>query len=76
MTIQENVTVGIVGNSPKYMIWKGRNYAINKIGLHHSQRVGRTLYHIFSVISGSLFLRLRLNTDNLLWNLEEISDGI
>ncbi len=75
MTINENVVVGIVGTTPKYVVWKGRSYTISKVGLHHSLREGRTLYHIFSVVSDTIFLRLRLNTDNLLWNLEEISDG-
>jgi len=76
MTIQEDVTVGIVGATPKYVIWKGRNYTIIKVGLHHSFREGKILYHVFSVITDTLFLKLKLNTDNLLWKLEEISDGI
>ncbi len=76
MTINEKVTVGMVNDIPKYMIWKGRSHTITKIGLHHHTKVGNTLYHIFSGISGTVFLRLRLNTDNLLWTLEEISDGV
>lgn len=74
MTIDEPVTVGIINNAPKYVIWKGRNYTVNKVGLHHIFREGRTLYHIFSVTAGSIFMRLKLDTDNLLWRLEEISD--
>ena len=76
MTIDETVTVGIINNAPKYVIWKGRNYTITKIGLHHLFRQGRTLYHIFSVLAGTIFMRLRLNTDDLGWKLEEISDAI
>lgn len=75
MTIDERVTVGMVNDVPKYMIWKGRNYTINQIGLHHHFREGNTLYHIFSVVSGTVFLRLRLNTDNLFWKLEEVNDA-
>lgn len=75
MLIAEPVTVGLVNHMPKYVIWKGRSYPISKIGLHHTFREGQTLYHIFSVLAGSLFLRLRLNTDNLQWRLEEISDN-
>jgi len=56
--------------------WDGRDYKVTKIGLHHNFRVGRTLYHIFSVVSGDTFFRLSLNTDNLLWRLEEVSDGL
>lgn len=76
MLINENVTVGMVNNAPKYVVWKGRNYTITKIGLHHHFREGSTLYHVFSVVTDTLFLRLKLNTDNLLWVLEEIENGI
>ena len=75
MKINETVTVGIVGSVPKYIIWKGRNHTIIKIGLHHHYREGSTLYHIFSVATGTLFLRLKLNTDNLKWTLEEIQEN-
>ncbi len=61
---------------PKWIVWKGRMYPVIKIGLHHTYREGRTLFHVFSVISKTLFFRLVLNTDNLHWNLEEISDGM
>lgn len=61
---------------PKEVIWNGRVYPIIKIGLHHTYRVGRTLYHVFSVASKTLFFRLILNTENLFWTLEEISDGL
>jgi hypothetical protein len=76
MTINESVTVGSIDGNPKYIIWKGRNYTVTGIGLHHRFREGSTLYHVFSVTTDTLFLRLRLNTDNLLWKLEEIEDGI
>lgn len=61
---------------PKEIIWNSRIYPIIKIGLHHTYRVGRTLYHVFSVASKTLFFRLVLNTENLFWTLEEISDGL
>ena len=76
MMIDESVSVGMVDAIPKYMIWKGRNYTINQIGLHHHFTEGKTLYHIFSAISGTVFLRLKFNTDNLLWKLEEIGDEL
>lgn len=76
MTIDEKVTVGIVDSTPKYVIWKGRNYIILKIGLHHIFREGKTLYHIFSVLTGTIFMRLKFDTDGLSWKLEEISDGL
>ena len=61
---------------PKWVIWNGRLYPILKVGLHHTFRQGRTLYHVFSVTSRTLFFRLILDTENLHWRLEEISDGM
>ncbi len=74
MIIDEKVTVGMVNDIPKYVVWKGRNHTVTQIGLHHTLREGRTLYHIFSAVSGTLFMRLKFDTDTLLWRLEEISD--
>lgn len=76
MTIDEPVTVGIVGMTPKYLVWNGRSRTINKVGLHHFFREGRTLFHVFSVVSGSMFFRLVLNTETLKWRLSEVSDGL
>ena len=79
--ISESVSVSLSYDSvkrrvfPKWIVWKDRMYPILKIGLHHTYREGTTLFHVFSVISKTLFFRLVLNTDNLHWNLEEISDG-
>lgn len=61
---------------PKEIIWEGETYPILKIGLHHTYRTGRTLFHVFSVASETLFFRLVLNTETLFWSLEEISDGL
>jgi len=76
MMINEKVTVGMVNDTPKYVIWSGRSHNISQIGLHHLYRQGKTLYHIFSVVSGTVFMRLKFDTDNLRWTLEEIEDGI
>lgn len=61
---------------PISIAYDGRDYKVTKIGLHHNFRLGRTLYHIFSVVCQDTFFRLSLNTDNLLWRLEEVSDGL
>lgn len=74
--IDEPVSVNLVLGNPKWVLWHGRNYKIDKIGLHHTYRQGRTLYHVFSATAGSLFFRLVLNTDNLSWRLEEIFDEL
>jgi hypothetical protein len=61
--------------TPRKLLWENKEYQIIKVGLHHQFRQGRTLYHVFSVETLSLFFRIVLNTDNLHWRLEEISDG-
>ncbi len=58
---------------PKWVVWNNRLYPVVKVGFHHTYREGLTLFHVFSVVSKTLFLRLVLNTDNLHWRLEEIS---
>lgn len=73
--ISETVLVGM-SDSPKWVKWNNRVYKIKKVGLHHTYREGRTLYHIFSVATDSCFLRLKFNTESLLWKLEEIDDTI
>jgi hypothetical protein len=61
---------------PKRVLWEGEVYKITKVGLHHTYREGRTLYHVFSVAADDLFFRLVLNTDNLHWQLEEIAHDL
>jgi hypothetical protein len=61
---------------PKWILWNKRLYAVSQVGLHHTYRQGRTLYHVFSVVSQDTFFRLILNTENLHWRLEEIGDGL
>jgi len=60
---------------PVKVVWENRSYMITRIGLHHTVRQGRTLFHIFSVESKELFFRLVFNTDSLSWMVEEIADG-
>ena len=61
---------------PTTIVWEGKDYPILKVGLHHTYREGRTLYHVFSVASKTLFFRLVMNTETLFWTLEEIADGL
>ena len=80
--ISEPVSVSLSYNHqthkviPKALIWQGRLYGITKLGLHHTFRRGRTLYHVFSVTTSTLFFRLVLNTEDLHWRVEEIADGL
>lgn len=60
---------------PRWILWNNRLYKVSKIGLHHTYRKGRTLFHVFSVSTNTLFFRLILDTDTLAWRVEEITDG-
>lgn len=60
---------------PTQVYYEGKNHFINKIGYHHSYRQGKTLFHIFSVASPTLFFKLKLDTDTLFWQVEQIADN-
>jgi hypothetical protein len=60
---------------PGIILWEGRRYNVTKVGYHHTYRLGRVLYHVFSVATKELYFRLVCNTENLSWEVEEISDG-
>lgn len=72
-TINESVNVVMANNIPLTMHWRNRDYRITKVGLQHNYLEGKTLVHIFSVLSNDLFLKLKLNTKHLTWNLMELS---
>ncbi|MDD2823179.1 MAG: hypothetical protein PHQ59_03790 [Candidatus Daviesbacteria bacterium] len=60
---------------PKYIHWDSKTYQVTKIGLHHTYHLGKTLYHVFSIDTPTLFFKLVMNTENLHWSVEEIADG-
>lgn len=74
-TISEKVDVVLASSTPISMHWRGRDYKINKIGLKHNYFEGKNLIHIFSVLSGSLFLKLKFDTKYLSWTLLEVFDN-
>lgn len=73
--IDEKVKVGM-SDSPKWVKWKNRVHKIEKVSLHYTFREGRILYHMFSVSTKTLAMKLRFDTETLNWRLEEVSDGI
>ena len=81
MKIKEPVSVSFAYDSekqkvfPRWVVWNGKLRPVTKVGLHHTYREGRTLFHVFSVVSKGMYLRLVLNTNSLHWKLEEISVG-
>jgi hypothetical protein len=56
--------------------WRGKYYVISQTGYHYKVWEGRTRLHKFTVSSGTLDFRLRYDTENLAWILEEVSDGL
>ncbi len=72
-TLIFNATTGKV--IPGAVLYNNKKHIIEKLGFHHYFRSGKTLYHIFSVTSGTLFFKLSFNTDNLNWTLEEVYDA-
>jgi hypothetical protein len=63
---------------PYLVSWQNKDYKVGKIGFHHTVRRGRVLHHIFELTDAdeTLWLRLDLNSENLHWMLEEVSDGL
>lgn len=76
MVISENVRVILENNTPLSMTWRNRDYKITKIGLNHNYFEGKTLIHIFSVLSDDLFLKLKFDTKHLTWQLLEVFESI
>lgn len=62
---------------PYLINWQNREYMVGKIGYRHTIRDGQTLHHIFELVDkeNTLWFRLNLDTSNLHWTLEAISDG-
>ena len=60
---------------PVRLQWEAKDYTIEKIGFHHTYREGRTLIHVFSVETASLFFRIAFDTSALSWRVQEIADG-
>ncbi len=79
--VNESVSVDLLFNHlkrrayPWVVNWRGRSYRITKVGLHHTYRQGRTLYHVFSVTDGTTFFRLVFDTEFLGWKLTEVESG-
>ena len=63
------------GTTVPYRIkWQGRVYTITKFGFHHTRKDGAVLCHIFSVLAGSMYFCLNLNTVTLSWSVEKANE--
>ncbi len=78
-TINESVSVNFLSNHmkgsayPWVIFWRGRRYTVINVGLHHTVRDGRKLYHLYSVTDGATCFHLQFDTETLLWKLLEVS---
>ena len=63
---------------PHVISWQNREYHVGKIGYHHTVLEGKTLHHIYELVDKeqTLWFRLNLDTSNLHWLLEAVSDGL
>ncbi len=55
--------------------WKSREYNVTSFGLHHLERRGSIIHHVFSVSTKTLKFTLVFNSKTLVWMLEEVSDA-
>ena len=68
-----NVWVFFKGRTinPYLFIWKNRRIKVESVNLVHTTKVGgKTFYH-FSISSGGNFYRLRFDSKDLKWFMEE-----
>ena len=56
--------------------WRGKEYPITKLAYHHKVWEGRTRMHKYAVSSVGMDFRINYDTENLQWELEEVSDGL
>jgi hypothetical protein len=63
---------------PHLISWQNKDYPVGKIGYHHTVKDGQILHHIFELVDkdDTLWFRLNLDTSNLHWLLEAVSDGL
>lgn len=61
---------------PVKIRWQGKDYTIKTLGYYHKKKEGKTLLHVFSVATASMFFKLCCNSETLHWTLEEVSDGL
>lgn len=81
--INEKVSVVMCFSAAKrtalpYLInWQNKDYKVGTIGYHHAVRDGSTMHHIYELTDkeNTLSFRLNLDTSNLHWTLEVVSDG-
>lgn len=63
------------GNTTRVLVhrlrWKNKTYPVETFGLHHPERRGSQVFHIFSFASGPTAFRVELNPETMVWTLME-----
>lgn len=60
---------------PLFFVWHNHKYSIQRINMIHSLYMGRDKQYFFSVQSAENYFKLRYNTGNNQWILEEVYYG-
>lgn len=60
---------------PWIFFWNKRRIKIEKINLVHTSKNGSTIFHHFSVSAENNFYRLRFDSKELKWFLEETEEA-
>ncbi|MEW6324747.1 MAG: hypothetical protein AB1515_05115 [Nitrospirota bacterium] len=61
------------GIIPKWFIWQGRRFTVDRITFSWKVRDGRMIFHHFAVINGATLYELTYNAAMLDWKLMNIS---
>jgi hypothetical protein len=63
---------------PHLLHWQSKDYSIGVIDYYRSVKEGSVLFHIYEFVNTeeTLWFRIKLNTSNLHWTLEAVSDGL
>lgn len=63
---------------PHLLNWQNKDYPLGQVNYHHAVKNGLTVHHIYELCDKdqTLWFRLNLDTSNLHWLLEIVSDGL
>lgn len=60
---------------PLAFMWNRRKYVVSKVNLIHRARKGRNMLYFFSVSDEANYYKLRFDTGDMSWELEEMYVG-
>lgn len=76
--VGESITVGAVFDPekiivPKWFVWSGRKYSIQRVTFAWKVPEGRTVFHHFAVTDGANLYELTYDSVTLAWKLMAVS---